>query len=71
MRMYVCICNAVRESTLETAVEKGLSFAQFRAQTGCASTCGTCMEDAETLFNSAKRERSRFKGFSLPILLGA
>jgi bacterioferritin-associated ferredoxin len=69
--MYVCICNAVRQSTLESAVQNGVSFAQFRAQTGCSSTCGTCMEDAETMFNETKREMGRFKGFNLPVFASA
>jgi bacterioferritin-associated ferredoxin len=69
--MYVCICSAVRQSTLESAVQNGLNFAQFRAQTGCSNTCGTCMEDAESMFNEAKREMSRFKGFALPVFAAA
>jgi bacterioferritin-associated ferredoxin len=68
--MYVCICNAVRESDLERAAHAGHSFEQFRNQTGCAGTCGTCMDDAETLFRAAvsAQRASKRTPFSLPIV---
>jgi bacterioferritin-associated ferredoxin len=68
--MYLCICNAVRQSDLETAVKLGQNFEQFKANTGCARTCGTCLEDAEAMFVAAvKTEKaSRSKVFSLPLL---
>jgi bacterioferritin-associated ferredoxin len=68
--MYVCICNTVRESDLDRAASLGLSFEQFRAETGCAQTCGTCREDADAMYSAAlvavkaaKRQR-----FMVPVL---
>jgi bacterioferritin-associated ferredoxin len=66
--MYLCICNAVRESDLHAAVAAGRSFAEFSAQTGCAGTCGTCLEDAQSLYQQAKSELKASKPFGLPVL---
>jgi bacterioferritin-associated ferredoxin len=70
--MYVCICNAIRESDLETAIARGTKrFAEFSQETGCSGTCGTCKEDAESLFNAAlkahKDGQKNRRPFGLPV----
>ena len=67
--MYVCICNAVRESDLERAVLAGQNFEQFSAATGCAGTCGTCKEDAQELYAHAQRtlRSSKNRIFNVPV----
>jgi bacterioferritin-associated ferredoxin len=51
--MYLCICNAVRESDIDAAIADGVSsFREFAKRTGCSGVCGTCGEDAEALFQS-------------------
>lgn len=69
--MYVCICNAVRESDLERAVLAGQNFEQFSAATGCAGTCGTCKEDAQELYAHAQRTLrsggSKARTFNIPV----
>jgi bacterioferritin-associated ferredoxin len=71
--MYLCICNAVRESEIDQAVSAGVTkFAEFAARTGCASTCGTCREDAEAMFKQAvvelSKKRREAREFSVPVM---
>lgn len=62
--MYICVCNAVRESDLKKAVASGLSFAEFRAETNCSNTCGTCLSDAQTEYT---RQNATSRPFSIPV----
>ncbi len=71
--MYLCICNAVRESEIDQAISAGVTkFAEFAARTGCASTCGTCREDAEALFKHALQaqvqKRREIREFAVPVM---
>jgi bacterioferritin-associated ferredoxin len=67
--MYLCICNAIRESAVEQAVAAGVSqFAEFARTSGCASVCGTCREDAESLFQQALMAKKRSKPCGIPVL---
>ncbi len=51
--MILCICNVVRDADIDTAIESGVrSFKEFAQRTGCSGVCGTCLEDAETLFHA-------------------
>jgi len=41
--MYICLCNAVTESDIRTAVDSGvLNLKQLGKMTGCSKTCGCC-----------------------------
>ncbi len=41
--MYVCVCNAVTESTIRELVTDGCTtLGELQARTGCADCCGTC-----------------------------
>lgn len=50
--MFVCICSAVREETLASLADEGLSFEEIQAVTGCSATCGSCLEHARSLVHS-------------------
>lgn len=43
--MYVCICNAITESSVREAIAEGAdSVPALRAALGVGSGCGTCNE---------------------------
>lgn len=56
--MYVCVCNALKEDTVRSLAEEGLSFNEICDITGCSRNCGSCQEYAETLVK-ATRAQSR------------
>lgn len=46
--MYVCICNAVKDSDIEAAVSTGVrSLAQLRERLNVSGCCGLCADQAE------------------------
>jgi bacterioferritin-associated ferredoxin len=50
--MYVCLCHAVTDSDIESAVDGGLSdLQQLEEHFGVGSGCGSCREMAEHLIN--------------------
>lgn len=56
--MYVCICNAVRESDVRHAVEQGVcSFRDAVHQLNMANRCGKCARHAHALFTQARAAR--------------
>lgn len=58
--MYICICNAVKESAIEQAVATGTRcFDEFSKRTGCSQVCGTCKCDAQALFSEALAAQRR------------
>ena len=58
--MYVCICNAVTDSDIRSAVDDGVrNFKQLRRATDCGNSCGCCKEMAVDILQQAlgkKRE---------------
>lgn len=53
--MYVCICNAVTESDIRAARDRGIdSLEQLREATGVASCCGACEESAHDVLAEHK-----------------
>ena len=58
--MYVCICNAVTESTIERMIADGCNtFGEVQARTGCADCCGSCHEHVHDVVNRAlERQQS-------------
>lgn len=54
--MYVCVCNALKEDTVRSLAEEGLSFDDIRDITGCSSNCGSCQEYAEALVNTTRSQ---------------
>ena len=48
--MYVCVCNAIRESELRRAAQQVEGDAEtIYAALGCEPQCGTCLEEADEM----------------------
>lgn len=48
--MYVCVCNAIRDSEFRRAARQVDGDAEaIYAALGAEPQCGTCLEDAETI----------------------
>jgi len=48
--MYVCVCNAIRESELRHAARRGEGDAEALYETlGCQVQCGTCLDEADEI----------------------
>lgn len=41
--MYVCLCIAVTESTVNCLLQQGKSIKDIVATTGAGSSCGSCV----------------------------
>jgi bacterioferritin-associated ferredoxin len=54
--MYVCVCNAIRESELRHAARRveGDTEAVYQAL-GCQVQCGTCLEEADEIIVEERR----------------
>lgn len=45
--MYICICNAITDRQIKTAVANGATtLGDLQFELGVATDCGTCMESA-------------------------
>ena len=52
--MYVCVCNAVTESAIRSAVEDGArSLRDLSFRTGCSTQCGRCVSLARKVMDEA------------------
>jgi len=48
--MYVCVCNAIKESELRAAARKHEGDADMvYAMLGCAPQCGQCLDEAAAI----------------------
>lgn len=55
--MYVCVCNAITDSDIRTAVDSGVrNMKQLGNVTGCGSSCGCCKEMAVGVLDQALTE---------------
>lgn len=53
--MYVCICNAIKESELRAAARARLGPAEeLYISLGCPPQCRQCLEDAEAVIVDAR-----------------
>ena len=52
--MYVCVCNAVTESAIRSAVGDGArSLRDLSFRTGCSTQCGRCVSLARQVMDEA------------------
>ncbi len=52
--MYVCICNAITESQIRSAAQRGVrDLSALQATLGVAAGCGTCRESAMDVLRDA------------------
>ncbi len=66
--MYVCICNGVTDHQIREAAANGVrSMAELTMRTGCGATCGTCLETASEILETARAEHER--AFPVPMLV--
>ena len=57
--MYVCVCNAIRESELRKAAVRCTGDAEaVYAALGRRPNCGSCLDDADTILEQ-ERELTR------------
>lgn len=57
--MYICVCNAVTDSDIRTAVDGGVrNLKQLGKATGCGNGCGCCKEMAVSVLECALAEKS-------------
>ena len=62
--MYVCVCNAVTESDIRSAVVGGVrNLQQLTRMTGCGSTCGCCKEMAANVLKQAVSDAHQQREF--------
>lgn len=55
--MYVCVCNAIRESELREAARHSCGNAeQAYAQLGKTPHCGQCLDEAEAILRGERCE---------------
>lgn len=56
--MFVCVCNAVTDTHIKSAVEDGAStLADLRDQLDVATCCGKCAGCAKQVLNEALTEQ--------------
>jgi len=53
--MYVCICNAVTDGQITTALKSGCEdVAELTSRLGVGTCCGSCLPAAEELVESVR-----------------
>lgn len=61
--MYVCICNAVTESEIRAAAEKGTTdLWRLQTELGVAAGCGTCRDTASSILGEYRSGNSSRAG---------
>ena len=67
--MYVCVCNGVTDRAIREAADDGVrTLLELQRRTGCAGSCGSCAELAESVLREALTRR---RAFALPVLAAA
>lgn len=56
--MYICLCNAVRQSQIEEAIEAGITtFEGLQDHLEVAMNCGACANDVLCILNKKKKKK--------------
>ena len=54
---YICLCNAVRQSQIEEAIDNGITtFEALQAHLEVAMNCGACATDVLNILNTYKKK---------------
>ena len=54
--MYICVCQAITDRQIKSAVESGIDSVEALKETlGVASCCGSCEQDAEKIVAEHRR----------------
>lgn len=60
--MYICICRAVTEAEIRSAIELGAATEDaLRSQLGVSTECGKCAADVRRILGEYKRAHHRGK----------
>jgi len=63
--MYVCICNGVTDHEIREVAAAGCTtLSELTMRTGCGSTCGSCLEQAQEILDEVRAVRT----LGLPLL---
>ncbi|WP_029922343.1 (2Fe-2S)-binding protein [Nevskia soli] len=55
--MYVCVCRAVSDSKIRSAVEQGAcTMRALKDRLGVGSVCGRCVPEARQLINECRNQ---------------
>ena len=66
--MYVCICNAINERTVRSALDEGAHNAgAVFARNGCAPQCGKCVPAMRGMIRSHASSPPAAAATTLPI----
>jgi bacterioferritin-associated ferredoxin len=66
--MYVCICNAVTDRQIKTAVQEGHgTFEKIQQQLDVATCCGQCESHAKEVILEAKNDKRKTRVSRAPI----
>ena len=58
--MYVCICNAITEKEIHSAIDRGVSDVEEIAdQLGAGACCGSCRETTRSILESRRYDESQ------------
>jgi bacterioferritin-associated ferredoxin len=54
--MYICLCNAVKQSQIEEAIDSGITtFEGLQEHLEVAMNCGACTNDVLKILNYKKK----------------
>ena len=56
--MYICVCNAITQDMLETAVKQGQSEKDVMKKLGVGNSCGICLLEHVQAGLAKKNQRS-------------
>lgn len=67
--MYVCICNAVTDRQIKTAVQEGHgTFEKVQQQLNVATCCGQCESHAKEVILEAKSDKRKAGSNNSPLI---
>lgn len=70
--MFVCVCNAVTEKDIGSAVADGCrSLRELREQLGVGACCGRCCDCARGILKDNLRAHTSHRSAAMPQLMAA
>lgn len=70
--MFVCVCNAVTERDISSAVAEGCqSLRELREQLGVGACCGRCCDCARDVLQDTLRADASHRAAAMPQLMAA
>ena len=58
--MYVCICNAITEKEIHSAIDRGVcDVDEIADQLGAGACCGSCRETTRSILESRRYDESQ------------